>query len=128
MFVCTLKSTVAFSSLFLFLDITFLLLAIAQFQATDGVALAGTNKAAGVFGLITAFIAWWNAMAGLLESSNSFFTIPVCQHHFLRKTWSRANWTSCRLHISLGVRQGRPVRRPLPRAIKCNCQLDCFAS
>jgi len=81
MFMCTLKSTVAFSSLFFFLDITFLLLAIAHFQAhPDGTALTGTNTAAGVFGLITAFIAWWNAMAGLLETSNSFFQIPVA--HF----------------------------------------------
>ena len=75
--VCTLKSTVAFCSLFLFLDITFLLLAIAQFKAADGHPHIAITKTAGVFGLITAFVAWWNALAGLAENSNSFFTVPV---------------------------------------------------
>lgn len=75
---CTLKSTLAFCSLFFFLDITFLLLTVAHFQQNvDGSIHTGLNKAAGIFGLITAFIAWWNAMAGMLERSNSFFMIPV---------------------------------------------------
>lgn len=75
---CTFKSTLAFCSLFFFLDITFLLLAIAHFQqGPTGAANATITKAAGIFGLITAFIAWWNALAGMLEKNNSFFTIPV---------------------------------------------------
>jgi succinate-acetate transporter protein len=74
---CTLKSTLAFFALFFFLDITFLLLTIAHFQLEDGHVHVGLNKAAGIFGLITAFIAWWNALAGMLEKSNSFFTVPV---------------------------------------------------
>lgn len=69
---CTLKSTLAFFSLFFFLDITFMLLAIAEFMNSTS-----TQHAAGVFGIITAFIAWWNALAGIAESSNSFFTVPV---------------------------------------------------
>ncbi|KAA8899182.1 putative meiotically up-regulated gene 86 protein [Sphaerosporella brunnea] len=76
--ICTLKSTLAFFSLFFFLDITFLLLAVAHFQLdAAGAPHAGCTKAAGVFGLITAFIAWWNAAAGMLENSNSFFMVPV---------------------------------------------------
>lgn len=74
---CTLKSTLAFFSLFFFLDITFLLLAIAHFIPVNGGVNVTINRVAGVFGLITAFIAWWNALAGIAESSNSFFTIPV---------------------------------------------------
>lgn len=76
---CTFKSTLAFFSLFFFLDITFLLLAIGHLQAdpVTGAPLANATKAGGVFGLITAFIAWWNALAGMLENSNSFFTVPV---------------------------------------------------
>jgi len=72
MCLCTMRSTLAFFSLFFFLDITFMLLAIGNFMMSDA-----TIRAAGVFGLITAFIAWWNALAGLLDSTNSFFTVPV---------------------------------------------------
>lgn len=78
---CTLKSTLAFFSLFFFLDITFLLLAIAHFIPVDGGVNVPINRVAGVFGLITAFIAWWNALAGIAETSNSFFTIPVSSFH-----------------------------------------------
>ncbi|KAF8466324.1 GPR1/FUN34/yaaH family-domain-containing protein [Kalaharituber pfeilii] len=74
---CTFKSTLAFFSLFFFLDITFLLLAIAHLHLDDGAIRLSIQHAAGVFGLITAFIAWWNALAGIADGSNSFFIIPV---------------------------------------------------
>ncbi|KAF8541292.1 GPR1/FUN34/yaaH family-domain-containing protein [Trichophaea hybrida] len=75
---CTFKSTLAFFALFLCLDITFLLLTIAHFQlGPDGHVHVGLSKAAGIMGLITAFFAWWNALAGMLETSNSFFMVPV---------------------------------------------------
>ncbi|CCH42689.1 putative membrane protein [Wickerhamomyces ciferrii] len=67
---CTLKSTVAFFSLFFFLEITFLLLTIGDFTGKTGVSRAG-----GVFGVITAFIAWYNALAGIATNENSYFTI-----------------------------------------------------
>ncbi|CDR45807.1 CYFA0S20e00430g1_1 [Cyberlindnera fabianii] len=66
---CTMKSTVAFFSLFFFLEITFLLLTIGEFTAKVGVTRAG-----GVFGVITAFIAWYNAYAGLATRENSYIT------------------------------------------------------
>lgn len=69
----TLKSTVAFFSIFFFLSITFLLLAIAEFKA-DGVAV---QKAGGVFGLLTAFAAWYNAYAGIANSQNSYITVKA---------------------------------------------------
>lgn len=80
MLVCTLKSTVVFCSLFLFLDITFLLLAIGNFKAADGHSNTAIMKTAGIFGVITAFIAWWCAFAGIADKTNSFFTVPVA--HF----------------------------------------------
>ena len=76
--ICTLKSTLAFFMLFFFNDITFLLFTIAHLkQAPDGSPNVAITQAAGIFGLITSFFAWWNAMAGMLEPANSFFTIPA---------------------------------------------------
>ncbi|KAJ5676227.1 hypothetical protein N7462_009124 [Penicillium macrosclerotiorum] len=78
---CTLRSTVAFFLLFFFLDLTFLLLGIAYLQRPND---EGTNvavqKAGGFFGLLAAFAAWYNALAGIADNSNSFFIIPVA--HF----------------------------------------------
>lgn len=38
------------------------------------------TKAGGAFGLAAAFLAWYNALAGIADTSNSFFVIPVA--HF----------------------------------------------
>jgi succinate-acetate transporter protein len=35
------------------------------------------NKAGGGFGILAAFIAWWNMLAGLADRGNSFVLIPV---------------------------------------------------
>ncbi|KAH3668512.1 hypothetical protein OGAPHI_002266 [Ogataea philodendri] len=70
--ICTMKSTVAFFSLFAFLDMTFLLLAVGKLAPSTG-----CTKAGGVFGVITAFIAWYNAAAGVLDESNSYITIKA---------------------------------------------------
>jgi len=77
---CTLRSTVAFFLLFFFLDLAFLLLAVARFQASGGSPNVSINKAGGYFGLFAAFMAWYNALAGMADDSNSFFVIPVA--HF----------------------------------------------
>lgn len=75
---CTLKSSLAFFSLFFFLDITFLLLSIAHFhQGPDGSVHQGLTRLGGGFGIACSISCWWNAMAGLLDESNSFFTLPV---------------------------------------------------
>jgi len=78
--ICTLRSTVAFFLLFFFLDLAFLLLALARIYSTDGVPSSSINKAGGYFGLFAAFMAWYNALAGIADDSNSFFVIPVA--HF----------------------------------------------
>ncbi len=99
---CTLRSTVAFFLLFFFLDIAFLLLGVSYLYPNDeGVAKVSVNKAGGYFALFAAFMAWYNAFAGLADSryvpkslrksvfpsglnanqslfhSNSFFVVPV---------------------------------------------------
>lgn len=66
---CTLKSTVMFFSLFFLLGMTFVLLAGGEFSGHVGVTRAG-----GVFGVITAFIAFYNAFAGVATPYNSYFT------------------------------------------------------
>ncbi|RQM08822.1 hypothetical protein DH86_00002982 [Scytalidium sp. 3C] len=78
--ICTLRSTVAFFLLFFFLDLAFLLLGIGYLQATDGAPDTNIIKAGGWFGLFAAFMAWYNALAGIADDSNSFFVIPVA--HF----------------------------------------------
>ncbi|RDL31186.1 Glyoxylate pathway regulator [Venustampulla echinocandica] len=79
--ICTLRSTVAFFMLFFTLDIAFLLLAIGHLQAdAAGKGNLACQKAGGYFGLFAALLAWYNALAGIADSSNSFFVIPVA--HF----------------------------------------------
>jgi succinate-acetate transporter protein len=78
---CTLRSTVAFFSLFFFLDLAFLLLGIGYLVRDDtGAPTPSIIKAGGFFALLAAFLAWYNALAGIADSSNSFFIIPVA--HF----------------------------------------------
>ncbi|EMG46167.1 Protein FUN34, partial [Candida maltosa Xu316] len=69
LFTLTLRSTLSFSALFGFLTVTFFLL-----SAGDLTGNVKVTKAGGVFGVITAFIAWYNAFAGTATSSNSYFT------------------------------------------------------
>lgn len=67
----TFRSTVAFFCLFFFLDMTFLLLGIGYLHRNaKGAPNPSIIKAGGVFGIVTAFLAWYNAMAGILDDSN----------------------------------------------------------
>ena len=34
-------------------------------------------RAGGAFGILAAFAAWYNALAGIADSTNSFFVVPV---------------------------------------------------
>ena len=93
LWICTFKSTVAFSMIYLTLWITFLLLGVAYLETPDGSSIPheGCQKAAGMFGLLSAFSAWWNALAGLADDSNSFYVIPVL--HFPWSEKGRASKT-----------------------------------
>ncbi|KAJ9098785.1 hypothetical protein QFC19_006262 [Naganishia cerealis] len=71
-FVASWKASIALSALFLFLDITFLLLMCGELTGKSAVHTAG-----GAFGIITAFIAFYIALAGLLTKDTSYFSLPV---------------------------------------------------
>lgn len=71
----TMKSTVAFNALFVCLFITFVFLAAGEFLR-----VATVTRVGGVFGLITAFLGWYNAFAGTATTHNSYFqakSIPL---------------------------------------------------
>ncbi|KAJ9602526.1 Meiotically up-regulated protein 86 protein [Cladophialophora chaetospira] len=78
--ICTLKSTVAFFLLFFTLDLAFLMLGLSFLCLNDGAPSVGLTRAGGAFGILAAFLAWYNALAGIADTSNSFFIIPVA--HF----------------------------------------------
>ncbi|KAK4555089.1 Meiotically up-regulated protein 86 protein [Recurvomyces mirabilis] len=78
--ICTLRSTVAFFLLFFTLDMAFLLLGIGYLLNGSGAPNGPCITAGGVFGILAAFLAWYNALAGIADPSNSFFLIPVA--HF----------------------------------------------
>jgi len=55
-------------------------LGIGYLDRHDGAVNLTAIKAGGAFGILAAFLAWYNALAGIADSSNSFFVIPVA--HF----------------------------------------------
>lgn len=72
MFLGTLKSNFALIGVFGFLTLTFLSLAIGHLSGTSGLITLG-----GYLGIVTAILAWYTALAGLLSSGRSAFTLPV---------------------------------------------------
>ncbi len=70
MLIVALRINMALIALFALLLITFLLLTAQQFSG-------GTEQLGGYFGLATACVAWYTALAGLLASTGSGFTLPV---------------------------------------------------
>lgn len=74
---CTLKSTLAFFMLFFTLDLAFVFLSAGYLAFDANGPNASCIKAGGAFGLAAAFLAWYNALAGIADSSNSFFVVPV---------------------------------------------------
>ncbi|KAK5163922.1 Accumulation of DYads [Saxophila tyrrhenica] len=76
----TLKSTVAFCTLFGSVWISFLCLGTAYLDAQNDPAGAPNvtlTRVGGGFGIAAGFIAWYNMLAGLADGSNTFFVIPV---------------------------------------------------
>jgi GPR1/FUN34/yaaH family len=75
---CTLRSTVMFFLLFFWLDLAFLMLGIGWLKHSGGAPDANFIKAGGLFGLLAAFWAWYNAWAGIADSSNRYvFKTPL---------------------------------------------------
>lgn len=67
---CTLRSTVAFFMLFFTLDLAFLLLACESYAKDNGKPdmARSLQRGGGAFGMIAAFLAWYNALAGMQDS------------------------------------------------------------
>jgi succinate-acetate transporter protein len=83
---CTLKSTVAFFLLFFTLDLAFLMLGIGHLQLTDGAPNSTLIHAGGGFGLLAAFLAWYNALAGIADTSNRYVAPDACSSLPCRST------------------------------------------
>lgn len=77
--VLTLKSTLALFSLLTLHSLTLLLLAIAKLTVSSTL-----TKVGGVFGVVTAFAAWYNAYAGVSNPQNSYFPVKTLK---LEKIW-----------------------------------------
>jgi succinate-acetate transporter protein len=73
---CTLRSTIMFFMLFFTLDLAFLMLACGEYAANNGAAhsSATLTKAGGGFGMLAAFLAWYNAFAGIADTR--YVTMP----------------------------------------------------
>ncbi|KAK2749889.1 hypothetical protein FQN57_005306 [Myotisia sp. PD_48] len=75
---CTLKSNFAFFLMFLSLDLAFFCLGIGHLvQPMPGLMNTSLIKAGGFFGLVAAFLAWYNALAGIADENNSFIRFPL---------------------------------------------------
>ncbi|KAL0090769.1 GPR1/FUN34/yaaH family-domain-containing protein [Phycomyces blakesleeanus] len=72
MLIASHRSSVGLMALFFFLTITFILLSASEFNASEHTKIAG-----GAFGVITAFVAWYNALSGLLTQDSSYFLLPT---------------------------------------------------
>jgi uncharacterized protein len=77
MLIASHRSNMGLVSLFFFLFITFVLLTAGKFAGAHSHSNALTiTKAGGAFGVITALIAWYNALCGLLTRDSSYFVLP----------------------------------------------------
>lgn len=72
MFIGTLRSTMALIAVFFVLFLTFTALTIGEFGGG-----ATWGQIGGWLGIITAILAWYTALAGLLSSTKAVFTLPV---------------------------------------------------
>lgn len=66
------RVSLALLALFALLSITFLLLALGEFAASDAI-----HKAGGYFGLATAAVAWYAALAGVTAFTHKKALLPV---------------------------------------------------
>ena len=72
----TLRSTLAFFSLFFSLDLAFMLLGIGYLHPNAaGSPNPPVISAGGFFALLAAFLAWYNALAGILDDSNRYVLV-----------------------------------------------------
>jgi len=77
MLIATLRTNGALVAVFLVLAITFLLLAIGNANLVGLQATNGTIKIGGWLGILTAILAWYTGLAGLLSSTFGREVLPV---------------------------------------------------
>lgn len=76
MFLGTLRINIGLMALFALLALTFLALGLNELTA-NGDPNGAFKLIGGYLGIITAIVAWYNALAGLLNSGKSAFTLPL---------------------------------------------------
>lgn len=86
---CTVKSTLVFFSLFVSVDLAFLLLGIGYIRRVGSEPNEKLLMAGGFFALLSSFLAWYCAFAGMADNSNSFFIAPVFHFPWSEKGRSR---------------------------------------
>lgn len=57
---------------FVVLDMAFLMLGVGYLVRVEGSPHPGLIKAGGAFGILAAFLAWYMALAGILDESNRY--------------------------------------------------------
>jgi len=72
MFIASLRKNIGLIALFGFLTITFLMLAIGAFSGN-----ASCHKAGGALGIVTALIAFYCALSGLMTKDGAVFVMPL---------------------------------------------------
>jgi uncharacterized protein len=77
MFVGTLRTTLATMGVFFFLFITFLALAIGWLAGGPSGSSLTWIQIGGWLGIVTALLAWYDALAGILASGKSAFNLPT---------------------------------------------------
>ncbi|KAI0298772.1 Gpr1 family protein [Multifurca ochricompacta] len=74
-FIATLRKSIGLSVLFFCLTVTFMLLAVGDFQKSTSI-----HKSGGAFGIVTAFVAYYCGLAELL-TEDDIFTIPLGKYN-----------------------------------------------
>ena len=87
----------------------FLLLGIGYADRVDGAPRPGAIKAGGAFGILASFLAWYNALAGIADSSNRYGR-SRCIEFQLDETQALTLW-----QFLLGSRRSLPLVREGPR-------------
>jgi succinate-acetate transporter protein len=72
MLIASHRSNYGLISLFFFLFITFIMLTAGKLNES-----VPCTQAGGALGVVTAFIAWYNALSGLLTKQSSYFLLPI---------------------------------------------------
>jgi len=72
MFIASLRSSIALIALFFCLDLTFMLLMIGAYSGSKG-----CHKVGGILGLVTAGIAYYTGISGMLTRETSYFQLPT---------------------------------------------------